>query len=110
MLGRTLTRRMIVGEMLAINTTSKNPSRLALETKDTKLTTALSGLGLPLALLSGNLLLVVSTSVTDQEHLLQASVITLGSSDDESIAVGKSMSLCCGEESFESGVATSWRW
>ena len=101
---------MIVGEMLAINTTSQKPSSLALQTKDTKFTTTLTRLGLSLALLSWNLLLVISSSVTDQEHFLQTSIVSLRTSDDERVAVGKCMSLCSREESFEGGIAAAWWW
>jgi hypothetical protein len=65
MLGWTFTRRMVVCKMLAVNTTSKGPSSLALQTKDTEFTATLARLSLSLTLLTGDLLLVVSSSVAD---------------------------------------------
>jgi hypothetical protein len=101
---------MIVGKMLAIDTTSQDPSGLALQTKDTKLTSTLTRLGLSLALLSRDLLLVASSSVTDQEDLLETSVVSLRASDDKRVAVGKCMSLCSSKESFEGRIAATWWW
>jgi hypothetical protein len=108
MLGGAFTRWMVVRKVLAINAPSQQPRRLVLKPKDAKLAAALAGLGLTLALISRYLLLVGSSSITYQEHLLQSPVVSLRSSDDERVAVGKRVCLCSSEEGFERRVAAPW--
>ena len=60
-------------------------------------------------MLSRDFLLVCSTTIADQEDLLQTSVVPLRTSDDEGIAVGQRVCLCEGEEGFEGGEAAAGR-
>ena len=75
MLGPTFAWGVVMGQMFTIYASSQNPCSLVFESIDTEVTSAFTRFGLALTLLSRDLLLVRSTTVADQEDLLQSSVV-----------------------------------